>query len=529
MISSVSLWIDEGQTYRFARQSTLGDWWQTLKNNPYSEAHMPVGMLAAWGGARLFGTTEWGLRAPNVIWLALAGVAMGLLGRRLRRPWLLLLFLLQPFLWNYVNEARPYALQICCGSWLLFLLVSWSDARQIHPGHAWAFAGVCLLGFGSSLLFGFALFGWAAALALAWTTRNDVETSQNQATSPSSQPPLPVQNSIRSSGSHPLPDGRRKLPKVMSSAWLPLGLSVLILAVLSVYFLGALQRGAGGAKLWQVGVSNLGFAGYELLGFAGLGPPRNELRELARVPGELVRTLVQPRYALGLGGLALAWTFILVLLWKRRREPVTQAAAAFLIVTAGSLMVASLVVHFPFWGRHLAPVLPGVVALSGLAVFPPAKEAGRRGHRVAAAWLLVALAISCATVRWSNAHQKDDYRSAVALARQSLALGLIVWWTGDIQECAEYYGLYNAGNALPEKLVLTPRLSKDDFKNLADPDVIILSKPDTYDGTGQVREQIRLRGYQRVGLLRAFGVWVRPDSRAADTLPAANPGGKGVP
>jgi hypothetical protein len=498
MISSVSLWIDEGQTYRFAREPTLASWWQTLRGNPYSEAHMPVGMLAAWAGARVFGTSEWGLRAPNLVWLGLAGVAMGLLGRRLGRPLLLPLFLLQPYLWSYVNEARPYAMQICAGAWLLHLLVHWHDTSEVRAAQAWALAAACFLGFGSSLLFGFAIFGWAFALALAWLMRR------------SGHEPPP------SEGRAPrVPDSSRwGLPVVRRSAWLPLAFAVLVLAGLMIYFAGALQRGASAAKLWQVGAGNLGFAGYEMLGFSGLGPPRNAMRELARAPHELLRALTQPSYAAGLGGLAVAWAFVLWLLSKRRREPVALITLTFLVVTAGSLMAASLVMHFPFWGRHLAPVLPCVVLLAGLAVFPAPDEGWSGSRRVMAAWLMMVLAVSCAVVRWSPAHQRDDYRGAAALARTALARGLVVWWIGDIEQCPDYYGLLQAGREASGRLVLVPTISQGDFETLADPDVIVLSKPDIYDLAGRVGERIRLRRFERVGSLRAFSVWARPGSRA---------------
>jgi len=503
MLSTVSLWIDEGQTLRFAQQPTLANWWQTLRANPYSEAHMPVGMLAAWLGARVFGTSEWGLRAPNLVWLVLAAVAMGLLGRYWRRPALLPLFLLQPFLWAYVNEARPYAMQICAGAWLLYLLALWMDGDEIRPAPAWVLTGVCLFGFGSSLLFGFALLGWAAALVVGRAMR-----------------PQPPPQTFP--GSLPV---RPWLPAIHRSALLPLGVSALVLGGLGVYFIGALQRGAGGARLWEVGWGNLAFAGYELLGAMGLGPPRNELRELGRLPRELLGTLVQPRYLVGLGGLCLAWLLILVLLWRQRRDRVLIAILAWLGSTAVSLLAASWVVHFPFWGRHLAPLLAGVVALAALVVFPPAGQRWLLSQRIAALLLVLCLAISSATVRWSDAHQKDDYRSAVALARRALAQGLSIWWTGDAQECANYYGLLDLKQAAPERLVLTPLLGREDYKDLPDPDLVILSKPDTYDGTSQVRERLRQGRYQRVGKLRAFTIWVRPGVSGVMVRDTAGPAG----
>jgi hypothetical protein len=48
MITTESIWIDEGQTWRFAHQPTFEDWYQTLLHNMNSEAQMPLSMFIAW-------------------------------------------------------------------------------------------------------------------------------------------------------------------------------------------------------------------------------------------------------------------------------------------------------------------------------------------------------------------------------------------------------------------------------------------------------------------------------------------------
>src|SRR2546426_1405092 len=122
-ITSESLWIDEGQTLHFAKQPTFQAWFETIRHNTKSEAQMPLGMLAAWAGGKILGLGEWQFRAANLLWVGLAGTAMGLIGRLLKQPALLFVFLIHPFLWFYANEARPYAMQICASAWLLYVLV----------------------------------------------------------------------------------------------------------------------------------------------------------------------------------------------------------------------------------------------------------------------------------------------------------------------------------------------------------------------------------------------------------------------
>ncbi len=69
------------------------------------------------------------MRAGNLLWGALALGAMYRVGRRLKLPWLPLLLAIQPYFWFYMNEARPYALEIACGSWLLAALVEFHNRR----------------------------------------------------------------------------------------------------------------------------------------------------------------------------------------------------------------------------------------------------------------------------------------------------------------------------------------------------------------------------------------------------------------
>jgi hypothetical protein len=127
MVGSDSLWIDEGQILPLTRQSSFSDWMAALLANQKSEAQMPLSMFVAWVAGKVLGESEWQIRSLNALWVALAGTAVGRLGQVLRLPILLPLFLVQPFLWYYANEARPYALLICISAWLVAV---WGSVHQ---------------------------------------------------------------------------------------------------------------------------------------------------------------------------------------------------------------------------------------------------------------------------------------------------------------------------------------------------------------------------------------------------------------
>ena len=129
MPSAQSLWIDEAQTWHYASAPTVGALFSELNTTHTSEGLMPLGMLVPWAGIRIFGEGEWQLRALNILWAAVAVGAFLVLGRRWRVPWAPLFMAVQPFLWYYADEARPYALQIAASAWLLV-------GRALRPVHA---------------------------------------------------------------------------------------------------------------------------------------------------------------------------------------------------------------------------------------------------------------------------------------------------------------------------------------------------------------------------------------------------------
>jgi len=149
MPSGDSIWIDEAQTWRYARHTSFQEFLAEFGPDRSSEIQMPLGMGLAWVFAKMNGVSEYALRAPNMIYSTGAILCFFLLGRRENMPAMPLVLAIQPFLWFYSNEARPYALQTFGGSllitavyfvfkgntsspkWVMFFVIcSQFDARQ---------------------------------------------------------------------------------------------------------------------------------------------------------------------------------------------------------------------------------------------------------------------------------------------------------------------------------------------------------------------------------------------------------------
>ena len=137
MISNDSLWIDEAATAMHALQSSFSAWWHYLNHDLGGDALQPLGMFFSWVAGYCIGTREWQLRSINLLWGALSLFFVWCAGQKLGVKWLPLLFVIQPFFWFYVNEARPYAVENTCGAALL-----WAFALFLHDegrGLRWSF------------------------------------------------------------------------------------------------------------------------------------------------------------------------------------------------------------------------------------------------------------------------------------------------------------------------------------------------------------------------------------------------------
>jgi hypothetical protein len=472
---SGSLWIDEAQTFHHVAQPTFSALWRDLLADQKSEGLMPLGMFVAWVSGQLIGSSEWQMRAPNILWAALTVLAFVRLGRLWHAPSAPILVAVQPFLWYYGNEARPYALQIACGAWLAVGCAEVLESRRLDA------RTLLPILVASAALVASTMFGIITAVAVAMI--------------------------LAALGWH-------ERWVITRGAQAEMVLGVLWWASLGAYYVWKVASGAKGARLWDVGLQNLGFAFYEFSGFAGLGPGRDELRQLGRtggVAGAVYGLAADPVWIVLLLALLSAVAVALRLAWQReerRRELLVYAGVCALVV--GTTFTLSLLAGFPFWGRHLAPIFPFYCALLALGVESLRRTSWPQLLRVGVvASLLMVLAFSSAQLRWSSRHAKDDYRSAATIALTALRAGRNVWWSAD-SEAAAYYGLpllKEVGR--PGKAAYLPVTLLGRSTPLPVPDMIVMSKSDVFDPAGELGRMIRAQHFRATHRLKAFTVWER--------------------
>ena len=488
-LSNDSIDMDEAQTWDYARLENFTAFCHELKNDPNSEAQMPLGMFSFWAWSRAFGTGELAMRSLNLLWAAVTLTALARAGRQLSIPWLPLLFAIQPFTWYCMNQARTPLMQMAGGA-LLVAAAPGFIRREFQDGKE-----VPLLCAGAVLLCGASMLGLipftavVAGLALHGIRRR-----------------------------HAVPTFGKTL----------LGVTLGVLGLLAIYYGSTLLRGAGGTKIWPVSPANMVFVGYEFLGFQGLGPGRQELRSIMKglVPARELLPYVP-------GFLALLASYILLLAaafksWMTKNIPASFQKAGLAgsmpheqqahpqlsawlmgigvtIASTGLLYGLATLVGFPFWGRHLAGAFPFWMLSLAITVRWARQGIGRYAGRFAGGGLLLLLLASSLLIRFAPWHRHDDYRGAAAEALKLSATGHIVWWVADHSGGA-YYGLHLVDTAA-DAPGSTQFAANRSVAPPVPPGAIIISRPDSFDVPSTASRLLHSGGYRRTLKLQAFEVW----------------------
>ena len=470
MPSSDSIWVDEAQTWGYAHLNTLADWKTKITSDNHSESQMPLGMFSAWVGARLLGTSEWAMRAPNMLWAAGTILIFAALGRALQQPFLTLLLAVQPYLWFYTNEARPYALQIFSGAVLLYGLY---QAIQLKlRGNIWAI----VLGTGSVLACASSMLGLFSTVSAVLILFYYIHKEK-----------------------WPVTRAHLAIGMFFTATLFPLGL----------YYGSKVLQGAGGAKIWKVGISNIAYSCLEFSGFAGLLPARQVLRALAR-NSESVWPSVPPRIFLAA---FLISFFLLMVIWliksRRQLSDWSKSCLFFFVASFSLLWLVATVVHFPFWGRHLAASFPAYICLIGAFLgYLWSKGLGGRALVIA---FFISLTTSSLLLRFSPDHAKDDYRGAAHWLLNHSKQGETIWWAADSLG-GTYYKIFSLNldesPSIPSLHIMNPDLAR--LETVAFPKFVALSKLDLYDAQGAIQQWLKTNSFQQVASFQSFTIWAHP-------------------
>lgn len=468
-ISGESLWIDEAHTAAKAGQPNFFSWWETMLGDSGSDLQMPLYMFYVWSWSLLFGDSEIALRSANVLPFLLAQFALwrSFLPTYRRSLAIVAVSGVSPFVWYYMNEARPYMMQYAGAS-----LAVWGFL-MIREGSAKNAEGILTLGAGLIVVAG------SSALGMPWAVAALVAVL------------LKLFKGIRGV------NGANQLGYVLV---ILVGLTLII-----VYDFWSFTRGGEASDAAGTSVESVIFGIYEILGFAGLGPGRLDLRSQGA-------SSLLP-YAGQLAVLAVAFTVAFLMAgrnWvsspERRKLVVRLLLSVFLVSIV--MFLIGILAGFRLLGRHFTPVVPLVMVAVGCTVFILFKRRELL-PRLAALLLLTTLVVSSLSLRLDPRHRKDDYRQAAASARLTVRAGGTVWWAAD-QAGASYYGLHTGSKAaLENESLYLPNPTSSDLNDRAAPDMVVISRPDLFDHRGFLRRYVRVNHYSLVAVPPAFQIWRR--------------------
>jgi hypothetical protein len=394
-VTRQSLWIDEAFSAWFASYSTVPSMMKALLRTTGSDSQMPLYYVYLHGWVRVFGRGELALRLSNlpcavVLLTSISWVSSVLL----KRPYVWCVFGLSPFLWQYMNEARPYvAIMMASGVLAAAVLAYCLEPEKYGRLGPFIATGTFTCAFGLHMLFAF-LAPWTLAI-------------------------LALRN-------------RRDFRRVLRDWRWPALVFSPLLAMVSGYYAWRVALGAGGTRV-TTGFKNIVFVLYEFCGFSGLGPPRNELR--ASTGGGLFAYWPW----LALGSLPIILILFVALYSKRHR-----LAPAYLLASGLSFVLAAIaceVAHFRFVGRHFAMYYPLLFVVALMTTRP---RQGKPSTTLAIfAFLAQTLAWTVSDARMIGIPQygKDDYRGAVSTAiTQARLKQAQILWAAD-GRAAYFYGL----------------------------------------------------------------------------------------
>ncbi len=466
-LTNQSLWIDEAHSALKAMQPSLASWWHIMVSEKGSDLQMPLYMAYLWAWEKVTGHSEIVLRLSNVPWLILAHYALWQVGAGSSRMRILLLTVasVNPFLWSYLDEVRPYLMQYAgaCVLCVLLFRTAKDPARGTERASLW------VLTLGLLVLCGSSLLGviWAAFATAAWLYL--------------------IRGQLRSLW--------------QPSKLLPLATASVCLAALGAYYLWTMSAGGGAADSGRTRLLNLAFAFYELVGAAGLGPGRLEIRQHGLAAFRAHGVLLLP-LAIGLLLFLALLVFALARAWKQRSRPAIIAGWIYAIPPTVLLFAFAYSRNFRLLGRHLMPLLPVII---GVFAFGISELRHRRAALIIFAALVVTWLGSALSLRFGERHRKDDYRAAASIARRALAQEDKVWWSAD-DAAAAYYGV-PIGKSAEGSATRVAGLTRLYLDELPDPDVIIASKPDIYDPADELGSFLRRHAFNPVQRLPAFTIW----------------------
>jgi hypothetical protein len=493
-VTRQSLWMDEGYTVWFAAHPSLSSFFSALIGAPGStgDPQMLFYLSYMWGWTKIFGYSELALREANIPFFIILLIAVNWGIRRLAGAanlWIVIC--ISPFVWFYLNDARPYlALMAFAAGTIVSLMAYLLDPAKYRKSATW----ICLVSL---------FFAWGSHILAAFLV------------------PALLVLVVAAGMENP------EVKKTLFRDWFrPIALCAPFFLALGGFYAWASSRGVN-KEIGDPGIRNLAFIFYEFLGFAGLGAPRLELRQ-----NPLIHTLAPYTALLVLGALPMiALCFFLL---RTRPPKLVLPLLASLCAGMAFALGVSKVEHFQVLGRHVAVFAPLLLVTILYWIGKEVSQTGRTAVILALAGILLMWMVSDVRLVFMPKYAKDDVREAARIAEAASKEGARILWVADTY-AAEYYGVTAIRSDRPTKDVVGKELGRPvrveaiDGQNWssgiagtfidssAAPTVLVISRSDLFDKQGVWRSLVKQRHASELARVPAFSIYeFEPAMSAAD-------------
>ncbi|PQJ28079.1 hypothetical protein [Rubritalea profundi] len=477
-VSWDSLWIDEFMTYKYASIVNINDMFLSMYEDKCSEVQMPFYVIYMWAYTKIFGIGEFALRASALPFFICGMTALATTLHRRFGSYLPIVigYGLSPFICYYLNEARPYAIQIGLSALILASLIrlneeAENDSTKIQRSHKrWLniFCVAVLLLSGISMLC--QLWVWAAILAAIFI--------------------LPKQ----------------RLIFLIREKKLVLAATGVGLLGIGFYYLWSLTIGALAATTESPNVFSIIFIFYEQLGLTGTGPGRAELRE------EGARAILPFLIQLIIHSVLIGSVFVFgcVYLLRECRKKTIVSVVVCVSIPIVLILGAGILMEFRVLGRHFAPLAVAIFLVFSCGIKLLVEKRNKWSITLVTLFVIFQ-ASSCVLVRFEARHKRDNYRLAASLANQALTQNKTVWWNAN-PIGATYYQLPQPQSDSSEKFTVVINPSAQNLEERSLPDLVITSKTDIFDNQMALAQFLGANGYVSTQEIHSFVFWERPVS-----------------
>lgn len=400
-ISNTGFWADEAWTIIDFALLPLNKLLQALIDGHGGDAQFPGYNFYICLWVKIFGASEISARMANLpLFYTAVFYCYFYLPRNTKfKMGFLSLICLSPLIWFYLNESR-YIISVFSFSLISFssLLSYFEGDEKNRRSSVYVFLISIILGTAFMMLYLFFVL-FLVILGFYYLRKNE-ETL-----------------------------------KSLFIKWkIPIIVSLLLLSTVVSYYLYTILTGMGGTRQ-NPSFKNVGFVLYEFLGFAGIGPPREELRRNSSID-------INSSYIIGLVAFALiyfAFIILFFLKYRSNKDKLALYGLSGLVLTFLLFFFFAKFFHFKFLGRHLVFFYVPFLFFTYTLIYKTIQVFPKTGYSLIVLYFACIL-YSNFNIRFNPAYEKTNIAKAYNVVTRE-SKGLKVIWLEERRGFL-YYAVY---------------------------------------------------------------------------------------